>query len=282
MNFYSLLYVKSNVLTDELLLIGIISNVESQPSFYFSENRLKLVGKSVNKNFFSGLKTSLLTIENEIEDLRKIPNSLALFDHPYSLDIIKKTALYKKNVLVFGAPCEIVLTKKLKLKELVKTLLQEDFSDRKIKGKVESFRKKWIAHQKKAKHPFKRKFTLTSDEISTIYSSHQIDLIGCFNDRIYTFHSIDFNSAPRTIEKNIFEYTRLVKGLELFGKSNGLKAGVHRLVYEHPKKKQSKELFYKAEDDKSKGFDFVRLKDFEREVKSLRLKGGNVVGAIFK
>jgi hypothetical protein len=280
MDFYSLLYVKPNVLTDELILIGLLTNIENRPQFYFSERRLKLVSKSLSVSMSKGIKNSLIGISNEIDDLNKMPNSLPLFDHAYSYDIIKKTSAHNKNVLIYGAPCEVVKSDLVTIEALVKSLFTEKYSE-KITIKTPSFRSKWLQYLKKIDHPFTRKFTLSSEFIETIYSSHQVDLIGLFNERIYSFHSIDFNSSPKTIEKNIFEYSRLLRGIEVYGKSKGLKIGTHYLVYEHPKKKMSKEVFYKAESDTSKGFSFLRMKDFERELKTLRIKGDNEIENLF-
>lgn len=278
MDYYALIYVKPNVLTDEMILIGLIGSINNQPKYYFSKNRIRIAGLSLSLAQHKSLKQSVSTIGLEIDELNRMPNALPLFDHPFSLKIIEKTSFYKKNLLVYGNPSLISANESFNLEKLVRKLFKEKMDVfEPNKPKEPGFRSKWLEHQREVEHGLKRKLTLTPEVISTIYSGHQVDLIGCFDERIITFHSIDFNSSPRTIGKNLFEFTRLIRGLELLGKEKGLKKGVHYLVYEHPTKKISKEIFYKAEEDQSKGFKFIRLKDFAREVKSLRLKGENQI-----
>lgn len=279
-NFYSLLYIRPNVLHDELILIGMIAGVSNQPHFYISEDRLKLVRKILRPNQFNSLKGSLNAILAEIEDLSRMPESLPLFDHPYSFSVIKKTALYKKNLLVYSDPSEIVEPKLVKFEKLVHHIFNEQYKPFASEKKPKTFRSKWLQKQKEIEHNLVRKRTLSPSQIQTIFFPHQVDLLGCFDQSFVSFHCLDLEASPRTIEKNVFEYSRLVRGLEDLAKRRGYKEGHHFLIYESPKKKLAKELLSNLESDPNKTFTFLKIHEFEKIVRDLGLDRSNTMDEI--
>ena len=121
-NFYSLLYIKPNVLTDELILFGLVANIENHPYCFFSDVRFKSARKSLKTGQVRGFAQSMNLIKSEIRELQKMPNALPLFDHPYSESMLEKTSMYKKNMLVFSKPSEIRETKQLSIDKLIKLI----------------------------------------------------------------------------------------------------------------------------------------------------------------
>ncbi|MEZ4938702.1 MAG: hypothetical protein R2799_14020 [Crocinitomicaceae bacterium] len=278
--FYSLVYVKPNVLTDELILVGMIAGIQNKPFFYLSESRMRIVKKSMKVNQYESLKNSMTLIHNEISDLSRMPESLPLFDHAYSYDIIRATSLYKKNLLLFSNPSEIMGSGIMEISRLVKLIFNEKYHSFQPDKKQISFRSKWIGIQKLTRHTLRRKLTLNPNTIKTIFFPHQIDLLGVYGDRFVSFHGLDLQSAPRTIEKNVFEFTRLIRGLEEYGQKRNMQKGVHFLVIENPRNQFSKDLLAKLEVDSSVSFSFLRLSNFNKTAIDLELGKENEIDQI--
>lgn len=276
-NFYALLYIKSNVLTDELILFGMVANIEGQPYCYFSDSRFKLARKSLKTGQIKSFLQTMNMVKLEISELQKMPNALPLFDHSYSESILEKTAMYKKNMLVFSKPSEILEPKQLSIEKLVKVLFNETYHESNEDTKAPAFRSKWLAHEKQFQHGLIRKFRLKPEVIPQIFTTHQMDLIGLFEKDLVVFHSIDFSSAPRTIGRNIFEVARLIQALENFSKEKGIAGRSYYLVYEKPNKAESKLIFEKVLQDADPLLQFIELKDFEKVLNSLDLKGANKI-----
>ncbi|MCB0477885.1 MAG: hypothetical protein KDC84_06965 [Crocinitomicaceae bacterium] len=280
--FYSLIYVKPNVLTDELILVGMIAGIQNTPYFFLSEVRMRLAKKSLKVSQFESLKNSMMLIHGEIEDLSRMPESLPLFDHPYSYEILQKTSIFKKNLLVYSNPSEIVEQGKIEINKLVKVIFNEKYQSFQEDKKEPGFRSKWINNQKLTEHNLRRKLTLSPDQIQTIFFPHQIDLIGVYGNRFVTFHGLDLHSAPRTVEKNIFEFSRLVRGLEEYANAREMGKGDHFLVVESPRSPFAKDLIAKLDANTNTAFKFVKLSDFQKVVSALSLNESNQVVEIFQ
>ena len=281
-DFYSLIYIKPNVLTDELMLVGMLANMNGNPSVYFSDDRLKFIKKLMKKNQSKALVKFIHLINNEVDELTKVPDSLPLFDHPYSQSIVQITAVYKKNFLVLSGPSEIADASKLSFEKLVRTIFNEKLSSRAEKVKTISFRSLWLQELRVIKHSMRRKFSLSPELITTIFSPHMVDLIGIYEDRIHCFHSIDFKSAPRTVGKNLYEFSRLFDGLEEFSSQNGLQKGQYVLVYEKPANKNGKEMLEKALVDANSPFELLEFKNFRKEIMDMKYQGENTVETILR
>ena len=104
-----------------------------------------------------------------------------------------------------------------------------------------------------------RHYKITPELINNVYASHTIDFIGK-NGVILAGNTIDFNAMPATIDKGLYEFSRISKGLsELSDKYNFKGSGEYTAYFEFPEDSDSRKVLDLARKDTNKGFKLEEL-----------------------
>lgn len=106
-SFYSLIYYKTNPLTDEMFAIAILAGGGEGPFMYVSKARMAALKKIMSHNSFLSLKRHLRTLLDKVESSRKEAAGILLFDPVFSLSQLEDLAKHSKEAIVYSQPITI-------------------------------------------------------------------------------------------------------------------------------------------------------------------------------
>lgn len=208
--FYSILYYKTNPLTDEIIAIGLFCGGGEGPFFFLSENRMRLVKNVIHNNSFLALKRNVLALDKSIYQYRNNSKDLMLFDPNYTKELFQKLNKKSKGALVYSAPTTINdwMTSEL-FNELVFSFLGESSSNKKSRKKT-PFHVKWRSVKKanRFKHMLK---DIPVAEISTLSDEIIIDLFDQSVNK--AFKGLDFDLSEKSFKLKINEIKNLLNQL---------------------------------------------------------------------
>ncbi len=262
-HFFTLLYIKTNRLSDEKICIGLLANFDGVPYFGYSTNKLNMALKFINNQLSKSIKRSLNLLEQDVNKFIKGEEPLSLFDMPYSKKILDKLVLKKRGVVQYSNLIE--LTKPIQFEKLYKKYVADDWalSQSKNKKNEQPFKKRFFEFVNHKKfNGFDKKYKLTQDKFPTLISPLTIDLIK--RDKSYVaFKSIDLKASPATIQRQITQFKTIINALNQKALADGLSKGRYYLVYEQNSEK--KELIYKIQTNESL-FECIKLSEMRDKV----------------
>lgn len=248
--FYSIIYVKTNSITDEHLATGVFLGGGEGPYFYLSEKRLNLLKNCVHKNTFLALQRHLKSLKQKVDNYRKSNKELMLFDPHYSKDEFSQLSKKSNGAIKYSEPVS------------VNEWLNEEFHDQfihKVLGEKVSksiykrpvFHLKWKAFYRSNRFNDWEKDTPINELNDKISLSFKVDLIN--RPQKVVVKTIDFNLSESNILKKKYELetvAELLNDYELI------------CVYPAPLKKSAKAFFHSTKDT-LKHINFQKFSEFK-------------------
>ena len=262
--FFTILYIKTNRLSDEKIAIGMLANFDGVPYFGYSGQKLSFSLRAVNDKLTRSIRRSLSLLESDVNKIIKGEASLSLFDQPYAKHILEKLTLKKRGVLIYGDL--ITLEGPVDFEKLYRKYIGENWHLReKRKAKAVSYRTQF--HQFTATrrfNEFSRKKVLSPEHFNFIYSPIRVDLFR--KTSYYTiFHAVDFQRPLSAIQAALTQFRLIVDSLAEDAKQNGLSKGRYYMVYRSPKQPEIRELIQKIKTENT-DFELIKLSEIKDKV----------------
>lgn len=106
-SFYSIIYYKSNPLTDELISVGLLAGGGEGPFLHLSEERIKLLKKILQPTNYTAIKRHLKSLKDKVDSNRKEQAGVLLFDPLFSAEKLKELASLVNGSILFSQPTTI-------------------------------------------------------------------------------------------------------------------------------------------------------------------------------
>jgi hypothetical protein len=107
-------------------------------------------------------------------------------------------------------------------------------------------------------------YKVSPNVLSGIYTPHNVEFIGK-NGSFIAGDTIDFNAKPGTIEKSLFEFDRIARGLKHLALKNNLEnEGKYYAYFSLPEAEEGKKVLDLARKDKNKNFVLKELDHLEK------------------
>ena len=258
-SFFTIIYIKTNRLSDEKIAVGILANINELPEFHFSEYKLSFALKPLNQSLSRSIKKSLQLLANDVNQYVNGETSIPMFDEPYAKKLLKKLTQKKRGLLLFGDLIE--LERPISYKTLFEKYISKDFRPKKTYStEKNSFKKRfnqYIAH--KRFDSFSRKTWVSDEHFPLLSVPVQVDLIRQKNG-FTVFKAVDFNLTQNTIQQHIATFRMLIEGLSQYSSENGLSKGRYYLVYESTSSAEKNDLIAKVK-SVYKGFELIQMSE---------------------
>jgi hypothetical protein len=98
-NFFILIYIKPNRLSDEQICVGVLANINEVPFFYSSNTKLNFALNYVGADMRKSIKRSFRLLDDDVEYVKA--GAVSLFDKPYTKKLLDKLSLKKRGVIQF-------------------------------------------------------------------------------------------------------------------------------------------------------------------------------------
>lgn len=233
-SFYSIIYYKTNTVTDEYLAIGLFCGGGEGPFFYLSDRRLKLLRDVLNRNKFIAIKKHLKAFQQKVNQYRESQTDLVLFDPNYSKEEFIQLKRKLKGSINYGEPTVInEWINESFFNKLVDKFLGEQIIK---KPKRRAFYLRWNATYSASQFDEFQKDVRLNELNPDTALTFKLDLVEKTRKEI--FKGLDFDSSERNVRLKINEL-EIVKSL-LFDYQIAI-------VYPKPRTKEGKEFlsYYK-------------------------------------
>lgn len=269
--FYSILYLKSESISDEKIAIGMLLNADRKPLFDYSEDKLKLASKIIDSEAVDSIEKLLKNIKRKVVSLSKNKYQKEAFDvDPFTNSYFDYLNRYSNNLMLYSKPAENIGDFKLEdFDSLFKLLVDKNYG---IEEKVTvTFRKK-VEEKLRASRVSERvdiKYRVPKDSVKSILRSHEVDYIGA-NGKIYSGNVIDTSTDHSTIENKIYQIRALIDGLiELSDHFDFERKGHHVVYFNEPEGRKQKDIIYDLEHDTTRNFEIKPWDLFEEEEREI-------------
>ncbi len=207
--FYSLIYYRPNVMTDELLALGVLASGGEGPFLYISKRRTDLLKKTIHPQTFTALQRRMKSLKKTVDDYRIEHTDLMLFDPHYSRE--KLEALHSESS---GA---ILYSKTVSINQWLDAsqfneLIYQFFGDRATTSKKKRpvFQLRWKAfYQSKHCDSWERNVLLSN--ICDVDLPMRLDLYRADSKAIAK--GLNFDLKPATVKRRIYEIQLLAESL---------------------------------------------------------------------
>lgn len=248
-SFYSVIYLKTNALTDEHLAVGLFTGGGEGPYFFLSEARLKLYKEITRKNAFLAIQRLLRGLKNEVDKYRGNQSELRLFDPLYSKEELMKVKKISKGTVLFSDPTVMNewLTEEIHEKLVFQFL---GVHEKKMISKKSAFHLQWKVHVKQPHFDVYSKNKQVREVKKDADLPILLDLYHLKKKEVVKM--IDFDLKSTTLDKKLYEL-RLIAAI--------FKGHKVICVYPVPKTKKGQQLVQETIDSNSK----VIFKKFKLE-----------------
>ena len=260
------LYVKSSSLVDEKICVGLFVIDEEHVFFDYSKNKLNIAQKlepSLDKN------AALHWLQNLKEKISRDHKSeeLGLFRSDFNSATLSYLNTYSKGVFKFSDPKPISARIDAEYFErLFKRIVNAEISEssRSLMAGSPGFRNEFRSIiKKKSFETIDIAYKIEPKVLPGIYIPHNVEFIGK-NGSFLAGDAIDFNTKPGTIEKSLFEFDRIAKGLKnLAVKNNFENEGSYFAYFSMPDDEDGKKVLDLAIKDDTKNFVLKELDHLE-------------------
>ncbi|MFN2430691.1 MAG: hypothetical protein ABR574_11780 [Cryomorphaceae bacterium] len=258
------LYVRSSSVVDEKICIGLFVINDDNVFFDYSKKKLSISLKLVESLDKSTIVHWLESLKEKISrDHRS--DELGYFRSDFNSATLDYLNTYSNGVFYFSKPKPIATkVSEQSFKVLFRKLVDSEMGVAKEFG-TPNFKREVRAILKTA--PFKRidtSYKVLPDLVSGIYAPHKIDLIGK-NGSLLVGDSIDFNAPPASIDKSLFEFDRIARGLKKLSIERGLDdKGKYYAYFSPPEGEEGKKVLSLALKDRNKSFVLKELDHLEK------------------
>jgi len=244
-NFFTLIYIKTNRFSDEKFCVGVLANIDGIPYFGFSQAKLNVALGYVNKNMIKAIKRSFGLLENDVNKIIRGEEALSLFDLPYTKRILEKLTMKKRGVVQYSDIFEV--KRAPNFEKLYSKFVGEQWQLVKTKSIKEKVTLKKRFHSFvlfKNYLSYSPKFKLSPDEYPVILKPFVVDLIK--KDTHYiVYHTVDFSLSISTIQTALNKFRLLRQCIIEKAKEEGLTDSVFYLVYESQSDKTKQKIIDK-------------------------------------
>lgn len=229
-SFYSIIYYKTNALTDELVAIGMLAGGGEGPFVYFSPARLDLIKKVNHPNTSLSLRRHIKYLTEKVYKYRKESNGILLFDPVFSNEQLEALAKNTKGAIVYSEPVTI--------NEWLNTSFFEDLTRTFIGEKRRKtqnrpvFHLKWKAYYRSSVFQEWEKDVPLASLIDSYIMNIKIDVVNQKERRM--IKGIDFDLSLTHLNRKIYEIELLKSALSNYQLL---------IVHPTPKKKSGKDAF---------------------------------------
>lgn len=272
--FYSVLYLKSESISDEKIAVGMLLNADQNPMFDYSEDKLKAASKIIDSEAVDSVEKLLKNIKRKVDSLSKDKNQKEAFDvDPFTNSYFDYLNRYSNNLVLYSKPEENIGDFKLDdFDSLFKLLVDKNYGFEE-KATV-TFRKK-VEETLRASRVSERidiKYRVPKDRVKSILRNHEVDYIGA-NGKIYSGNVIDTATDHYTIENKVYQIRALISGLAELSSNLGLQTeGRHVVFFNEPTGSKQKDAIYDLQHDNTRPFKLKPWELFEEEEKELEDK----------
>ena len=269
--FYSVLYLKSESISDEKIAVGMFLNADRKPLFDYSEDKLRAASKIIESEAVDSVERLLKNIKKKVDSLSQDKNQKEAFDvNPFTNSYFDYLNRYSNNLTLYSKPEENIGDFKLDdFDSLFKLLVDKNYG-LEVKETI-TFRKK-VEETLRSSRVSDRvdiKYRVPKDRVKSILRSLEVDYIGA-NGKIYSGNVIDTTADHYTIENKVYQIRALIDGLiELSSHLDLDKEGHHVVYFNEPEGKKQKDVIHDLKHDTTKQFmlkPWELFKEEEREI----------------
>ena len=212
-SFYSIIYYKTNPLTDEMVSIGLMAGGGEGPFMYTSNSRLDLLKKVLHPNTFLSVRRHLKFLFEKVGKHRNEAAGILLFDPVFSVEQMELLAQRSKNAIVYSQP--ITINEWLN-SQFFSELTKSFFGETKIISTKQRplFHLKWKAFYHSAKFEAWEKDLPISKILNSSSLSLRIDLADLENNKI--IKGIDFDLGEISLNRKLYEIELIYNALRDF------------------------------------------------------------------
>ncbi|MCC5941852.1 MAG: hypothetical protein JJU37_09955 [Balneolaceae bacterium] len=265
--FYSVLYLKSESISDEKIAVGMFLNTDRKPLFDYSENKLRAASKIIDSEVVDSVERLLRNVKKKVDSLSDDKNQKEAFDvNPFTHSYFDYLNRYSNNLILHSKPEENIGDFKLDdFDSLFKLLVDKNYGF--VEKKDVTFRNQ-VEETLRASRVSERldiKYRVPKNRVKSILRSHEVDYIGV-NGKIYSGNVIDTTTDHYTIENKVYQIRALIDGLmELSDHFDLDKEGHHVVYFNEPKGIKQKDVIHDLTHDTTKLFKLKPWEMFEEE-----------------
>lgn len=212
-SFYSVIYYKTNPLTDEMVSIGLLAGGGEGPFMYISTARLDLLKKVLHPNTFLSVRRHMRFLFEKVGKHRNEAAGILLFDPVFSVEQMEILSQHSKNSIVYSQPTTINEWLDAKFfKELTQSFFGETIKNSAKKRPV--FHLKWKAYYNSSRFKTWEKDISISELKPSLPISFSIDLADSKNMKI--IKGIDFDLSEISLNKKIYELEVMINALKKY------------------------------------------------------------------
>jgi hypothetical protein len=261
------LYMKSSSLVDEKICVGLFVIDGENVFFDYSKNKFKIALKldpSLDNS------ATLHWLENLKEKIKRDHSNeeFGFFRSDFNSATLGYLNTYSKGVFHFSEPKPISASiDRPYFVRLFKRMVDSEMSEsgRHIVASMPSFKSEFRSIIKRESfESIDIAYKVEPKVLSGIYTPHKVEFIGK-NGSFIAGDTVDFNTKPATIEKSLFEFDRIAKGLKaLAAKNNFPNEGEYYAYFSMPEDEDGKQVLDLAMNDGTKNFVLKELDHLER------------------
>jgi hypothetical protein len=211
--FYSLIYIKTNVLTDEYFAVGVFAGGGEGPFFYVSEARLRWYKDVVHRNTFLATRRQLMGLKQRVDKYRQTETGLLLFDPEFSSARFEELHKKSKGIIQYSLPTSVNdwMTERL-FHELIQQFLSE--SQRSSHNRS-SFHLQWANYRKKLGSDH-HSINVPLSELTGRTQSLNIEVDQVDTKASEVYKGINFDLKQHSLGKHLYELSVLQHELNDF------------------------------------------------------------------
>ena len=269
--FYSVLYLKSESISDEKIAVGMFLNAEKKPVFDYSEEKLKVASKVIDSDAVDSIERTLKNIKKKVRSFSMDKTQAEAFDiEPFTSGYFDYLSRYSNNLLIYSKPSDNIGDFEYEdFKSLFKLLIDKNYGV--VEEKPVSFKEKAEERLKTSRvsERLDIKYRVPKNRVKSIFRSTKVDYIGV-NDSIYSGNILNTEMDHYSIGNKVYHLRALIEGLMDLAESLELKnKGRHVLYYNEPEGKSQKDIIHDLIKDDTHPFTIKRWELFEEEEKNI-------------
>ncbi|PKR81718.1 hypothetical protein CW751_04105 [Brumimicrobium salinarum] len=250
-SFYTIIYYKTNALTDEMISVGILAGGGEGPFIYFSKSRLDLLKKILHPNTFLSVKRHFKALSEKVNKHRTNATGLRLFDPVFSKDQIEELSKKTKNAIVYSEPTTINEWLNADFFKVLSTSFL-GASKKPNKRKKTHFHLKWKAFYTSNRFSEWQKQVPIHEINEEIQLDVKLDLVQSKRQKVVL--GVDFNLNESSLKKKIFIIDLLNSQLNSFN-----------IIVVHPAvKTNTAKSHFETLNDKYKNVEFIGFSEFKK------------------
>ena len=202
-SYYSILYYRTNSLTDEYLALAVFAGGGEGPFMYLCDKRLKLLRELLHSSTFLATKRYLVAFQQKVDEYRAEAADLLLFDPVFAKEELSRLKDQLKGNFEYSEPT--VLNEWLTadfFQDLTKQFLGTSSAKNQPKKKP-VFHLKWRAQRFSNVYADWRKDVDLSDFAPTANFNFKFDLVHPTNKKL--LKGVDFDWSEQVLNRRIQE-----------------------------------------------------------------------------